>query len=81
MNKKILIIFIVVVLVVAAGAYYLGIQKGMKKGAEAVEATYRELVEKAGTPVVNPMENLPTTNPFEGVNVNPFEEGYKNPFE
>jgi len=85
MNKKTLIIFIIVVLIVAAGVYYFGLQQGAKKGYEegvkATKAAYEEVIKKAEKGVVNPMENLPTANPFEEVKVNPFEGIKVNPFK
>lgn len=77
MNKKGLIIFIILVLVVGAGAYYLG----FRQGKAATEKAYKEIIEKSAIPGVNPVENLPTTNPFKEVKVNPFEGIYKNPFK
>lgn len=84
-QQKLIIIFIIIVLVVAPGAYYFGFQRGAKRGydegAKATKAAYDELIKKAETGAINPIENLPSTNPFEGVRVNPFEGLYKNPFK
>lgn len=89
MDKKLLIIFIIVVLVVAAGAYWLGLQKGLGLGyGKGKAAGYEEGKEvgraaaqtEASQAVTNPLEELPSTNPFEEV-VNPFEAAYKNPFK
>ncbi len=78
MKTQEIIIFIIIILIVAVGTYFIGMKHGEKK----VEQDYKALMEKAGAaPVVNPMENLPSANPFEDVNVNPFEGGYQNPFK
>lgn len=77
METKVIIIFIIVVLVVAGGAYVLGLQQG----AEKIKAAYQEMLTEAAAPGVNPMENLPSANPFEDVKVNPFEGIKVNPFK
>ncbi len=77
MNKKILIIFIIIVLVVAGGVYFVGYRAGYRAGMETgIMASQVE----PGEVVTNPMEKMPSTNPFEKV-VNPFRELYKNPFK
>lgn len=75
MNKKTCIIFVVILLVVALGVYYCSYQIGYKKGFAAG-------IQKGSvfSGVGNPLENMPSINPLEGV-VNPFKEGYKNPFK
>ncbi len=93
-NLKIIIIAMTVALVTGAGAYYFGQTEGYKTGhnsgytkgyddgKKAVEAEQQEMISKttAGAEV-NPVENLPSANPLEGVKTNPFEGGYKNPFK
>ena len=85
MDKKLLIIFIIAILVVAAGAYLLGNQIGYGKGKQAGYEEGKEVGRaaaqtEASQAVTNPLEELPSTNPFEEV-VNPFEEAYQNPFK
>lgn len=90
-NKKILIIIIIAIiaiLVVGGTAYYFGLRQGKirgektgyEKGKNDTETAYKDLIKKAET-IVNPMENLPSTNPFEEVKVNPFTEIETNPFK
>ena len=77
MDKKFLIIFIVVVLGVAGGAYFIGQNQGYK----AAKQDQEKLVEKVTSGTVNPVENLPSANPFETIKTDPFEGLYKNPFK
>ena len=77
MNKKALAIFIIVVLAVAGGTYYFGYRKGYVAG---VETGMIAAQVEPGQVVTNPMEKMPSTNPFQGV-INPFKELYKNPFK
>lgn len=80
-NTLLIIVFIIAVLAVAAGAYYYGNKTGYEKGYGDGDVAGRAAAKvEAGTAVSNPMEKMPETNPFKGV-VNPFEAGYKNPFE
>ena len=84
MDKKtlsLIIIFVIVVLIVAVGVYYFAYKKGYSVGYEEGKETGRAAAQVgAGEVVTNPMEKMPSTNPFEKV-VNPFKEGYKNPFK
>ena len=79
-NTKItLVISVVLIIAAAIGGYYYGSGVGYDKGIEIEKAvtTTTTTVEEV---VVNPLEDLPSTNPFEEI-VNPFEEAYTNPFE
>lgn len=67
------LIFLVVVAVSFLVGFYVG-RITFVKGQQ-------ELQEKITAPVtVNPLENLPAANPFEAAEVNPFNDGYQNPF-
>lgn len=86
-NFKI-IIAALVVLVVAAGAVgYIvgknaGVAAGEKKGREALFKEQEDLKAKITSQAeLEPMKNLPQTNPFEEVETNPFKAGYQNPFK
>jgi len=80
-NAKILAIFIVVVLVVVGGVYYFSYQAGYGKGYDAgKEAGIAAQKTTAGAAVTNPLEQMPTTNPFEKA-INPFKDLYTNPFK
>ncbi|MBI2450589.1 MAG: hypothetical protein HYV47_03595 [Candidatus Nealsonbacteria bacterium] len=72
-----IIIFIIVLVLAAAGAYYFGYQQGFSKGKEMGKAAAEV---GAGAAVENPLEEMPSTNPFEEA-VNPFKDLYKNPFK
>lgn len=72
-----MVIFIISFLALTALAYYFGYQKGLAVGKEIGRAASQT---EAGTAVQNPLEQMPSTNPFEEV-VNPFKELYKNPFK
>ncbi len=79
-NKKQLVlvaVFVVIIVAIGIGGYYYGHRLGYEEGEEIGRATSQVEV---GDVVSNPMENMPSTNPFEKV-VNPFEEAYQNPFE
>lgn len=81
MDKKTLLIFLGGVLVVAAGVYYFSYQKGFSVGFQAGKEAGRAAAQvKPGEVVSNPLEKMPSTNPFEEV-INPFKELYKNPFK
>jgi len=72
-NKTMEIIFaVVVILVVIIGGYYL-----YKTYSAPQEENIQEQI--AEQTDINPIENLPETNPFEA-ETNPFSGGYKNPF-
>lgn len=77
MSTKVVIIFIIVLLLVAGGAYYIGYQKGYAGGMEVGKAVSKI---EASQAVTNPLEEMPSTNPFEKA-VNPFKDLYKNPFK
>jgi hypothetical protein len=84
--KSNLAIFLVVLIGVGIGAYYIGLQQGLERGENigrnAAIQEQEELSKKITTPAeINPVENLPETNPFKEAKTNPFEEGYKNPFK
>lgn len=86
-NKGLLVVSVVIISVVLIGwaAYYYGSKQaydngysaGYEKGKEVGRAAAKV---EAGKVVSNPMENMPSANPFEKA-VNPYEEAYKNPFE
>lgn len=89
MEKKNLIIIIVLVVIVAGvvgfGVFYYGNRQGYTKGYNAGFEEGKKVGRaaakiEAGEAVSNPMENMPSTNPFDKV-INPYEEAYKNPFE
>ena len=81
MDRKNLIIFIIAIAAVAVGVYYFSYQKGYKTGFEAgKEAGIAAGKTTAGQAVTNPLEAMPSVNPFEKA-VNPFKELYKNPFK
>ena len=71
MDKKVLgtIIAVIVILLVIFAFMQWG-----KKGGEEINN-----IPQSNNNIVNPVENMPETNPFE-TTVNPME-GYKNPFE
>lgn len=76
MNKNI-IIFIIILLLAGASAFYFGYQQGYGKGVEVGRAAAKT---GAGGAVEAPLENMPSTNPFEKA-VNPFKDLYTNPFK
>lgn len=93
LDKKVLIIFIIVLLVVAGlvywGSYNLGYKKGFNLGYdlgkktgfdEGKEVGRTAAKTEAATAVTNPIEQIPSANPFEE-GVNPFKELYQNPFK
>jgi flagellar basal body-associated protein FliL len=70
MKKTQIVIVIIVILAIIAGyVYFFILGKGEK------------IKEKVGIPSVDPLENLPSANPYEGTKMNPLEDVYKNPFE
>ena len=90
----IIIICIISVAVVGASAYYLGYamgqETGLDQGYEQGYADAEKIMEKAQAEIISkttagaeidPLENLPSANPLENVNTNPFEDKYENPFE
>ncbi len=65
----------------AAGVYYFSYGFGYKTGYEAGKEIGKAAAKtEAGAAVENPLEQMPSTNPFEKA-VNPFKELYKNPFK
>jgi flagellar basal body-associated protein FliL len=96
MNPKnfnfIIIIIVSVILIAGVGmsAYYFGKIQGYQngydigynEGEKAVEDEQKEMISKAAAgSEINPVENLPSANPLDNVNTNPFEDEYENPFE
>ncbi len=80
MDKKILIAAVVAIIIAGGAAYFaysFGYQKGHTAGVETGRAAAQS---EAGAAVTNPLEKLPSTNPFENT-VNPFKDLYKNPFK
>ena len=77
--KKIYLIIIIVVAAVAVLVYFFVLKPQQERS--------EELLKKIGKPpeikakVVNPIENLPSANPFEEGKMNPIENAYKNPFD
>ena len=79
-NKKqliLIVVFVIIAVAVGIAGYYYGHQTGYDEGIEIGRAAGQV---EAGDVVSNPMENMPSTNPFDEV-VNPFDEAYENPFE
>lgn len=84
-KKGLFVILISAGIVLIAGVYVLsyqsGFQKGYKTGYDKGKEVGRAAAQtKPGEAVKNPLEEMPSTNPFEQV-VNPFKELYKNPFK
>ena len=89
-NFIIIIVSVLLIASVGAGAYYFGNAQGRQngydigydEGRKAVEDEQKEMISKtvAGSEI-NPVENLPSANPLDNVNTNPFEDEYQNPFE
>ncbi len=82
MNKKYLAIIVILILaIIAAAVYFLKIKSKSNFEAYKVLEKAEVLEEKATKQAeIDPVENLPNTNPFEA-KTNPFEDSYKNPFE
>lgn len=81
MDKKVLIIFIAAIIVVGVGVYYFSYQKGYETGYDAGKEVGQAAAKtEAGAAVENPLEKMPSTNPFEEA-VNPFKDLYTNPFK
>ena len=72
----------VIVIIIAAGAlyYYFVVRQPSVEPIERDAGLGSELLQNPGTlvPETNPFENT-DTNPLQGTN--PFEGGYRNPFE
>ena len=72
---------LIVVLVVLVVVYYFSYQQGWKVGFEKGKEVGRTAAKvEAGEAVTNPLEKIPSANPFEDA-VNPFRDSYKNPFK
>jgi hypothetical protein len=97
MDKKLISIIIICIIsigIVGASAYHFGyadgresgFNQGHMQGYEEAEATMEAAQDKIMSEStkgaeIDPLENLPSANPMENVNTNPFEDGYENPFE
>ena len=91
MNKKILIIVLaVVVLALVGGGYYYWKTKMQKtvadqaiedlqKAAQSVGDAAAQGIIPAIDTTINPLENVPNTNPYS--NTNPFSDVKVNPFQ
>jgi len=81
MNKKTLIIFAGIILATAIGVYYFSYQTGYESGFEKAKELSQAGEEiDIGNVVGNPLEKMPSINPFEKI-INPFRGLYKNPFK
>ena len=84
MSKKFIIIHIIILVVLVSiigGVYYLSYKKGYATGYAVGDRQGRAAAQVNTENIVgNPLENMPSANPFEKV-VNPFKELYKNPFK
>lgn len=82
MNK---IILIVIVLAVLAAAivywqyFYKPQEKGFTPTLPEMDSGVGSAAKGVDVGAVNPVENMPSTNPMDKV-ANPFEGGYANPF-
>lgn len=76
MKKIILVILIIVVIIVVLAVIYLWPNLLPKEEKGGVKLPQVEV----GKAVENPLEGMPSANPYEEV-VNPFKEAYKNPFK
>ena len=79
---KNILIGVVIVIIIAGGLYYVMVakQSTVVPVEQKQEGLGSELLNNPGTivPDANPFEEV-DTNPLQGTN--PFEGGYKNPFE
>lgn len=80
-----MLIFVVVLVAVGIGVYFLAYQQGYKTGYKTgydlgVDTGKAAAKTTPGQAVSNPLEEMPSTNPFEKA-VNPFKDLYKNPFK
>ena len=94
-NLKLIIISITAILFVGAGAYYFSqtreykndydekdYEESYEESKKTTEKFQENIISKTTTGLeINPIENLPSANPLEGVKTNPFEGRYQNPFE
>lgn len=83
-NKTKLLAIIAAIILIGIGVYF-SLKKERKeekieKKTEQAAETQKTLQEKIAKPAeINPIQNLPQSNPFE-TKTNPFKDGYKNPF-
>lgn len=80
--KKLFVFILIIIFLVIAGMAVFKISKKKQAGwfdAVQTQASLQENVTKQTE--INPVENLPETNVFEEVKINPFEKIYKNPFK
>ena len=81
MKSKIVIIIFIVILLLAAGVYFIFFRGGAKgKYGAGIDFNVGVDLSGIGEGTENALENMPSTNPLEGV-ANPFRDTYKNPFE
>ena len=86
MKSKVVVIIFIVILLLAAGVYFIFFKE--RKPEEGARGEYGGGinfnigidVSGIGEGTENALENMPPTNPLEGV-ANPFRDTYKNPFE
>lgn len=72
-KKKIIIIVIIALFIMIAAIFAWQTYKRISRIFESVGAP--------GASFKSPVEDLPQTNPFEGVKINPFEKAETNPFK
>lgn len=79
--NKIIVIIVVLVVLAAAIVCWQYFYKPQEKGftPSMPEAGGGAAPEAIDVGAVNPVENMPSTNPMDKV-ANPFEGGYSNPF-
>lgn len=83
-NKTKLLAIAIAIVLIGTGVYF-GLKKEerkekIEKKTEQAAETQKTLQEKIAKPAeINPIQNLPQSNPFEA-KTNPFKDGYKNPF-
>ena len=82
------------VAVIGGSAYYFGHAVGQETGIntgyeqgytdaeKTMEQAQEQIISKSTEGAeIDPLENLPSANPMDNVNTNPFEDKYENPFE
>jgi len=80
MGKKFLMI-IIGILIGGLALSYLAYQTGYQAGFEGGKVVGRAAGQtELGDVVGNPLEDMPSANPFEKV-INPFKDLYQNPFK
>jgi len=77
MSKKFLVLFVLVIAASVVATYYFS----FKAGYSAAKKDQDSLVNKVTGGTVNPVENMPSANPFETIKTNPFEGINVNPFK